>query len=255
MASYDLGIKRPMNAKNLINVTDPDAAVYRIFSKNRFLDLLASSRNGLVNPSKWEDPFENFFLRSQVVGPEGEKISMSSLAEDWYGQCWTCNNDTDAMWRIYSPEKRGIKVKTTVRKLFESFYDEGDIYASLKFFCGKVRYLTEPEITAFMNKVTFQEIAFGGQSTGFAELLCIKREAFQLENEVRLLFQDLDPKRGTAGVAQFDVNMVFDEIVIDPRLPNIDAAKIDAEIRAAGCILPISQSTLYRTPQFKIRLS
>ena len=246
-----------MNLNNLINITDTDVPVYRIFLKRRFLDLLASGKNGLVNPSKWEDPFENFFLRSQVAGPNGEKISMSSIAADWYGQCWTFNDDTDAMWRIYSHGKDGIKVKTTVRKLFESFYDDGDPFATLKFFLGKVSYHTEAEIALFMNRITFQDIAFGGQATTFAELLCIKREAFSHENEVRLLFQDTDPKRGNSGVAQFDlnVNTVFDHIVIDPRLSDVNAGTLVTEIKCAGCTLPIARSTLYRVPVFKIRLS
>lgn len=246
-----------MNAKNLLNVADYNAAIYRIFSKRYFLDLVASGRNGLVNPSKWEDPFENFFLRSSVTGPRGENISMNNLAADWYGQCWTYNDDTDAMWRIYSHGKDGIKVKTTVRKLVESFYDDGDRFASLKFFVGQVIYCTEADIAALMSNVTFQDIVFGGQADKFAELLCVKREAFEHEKEFRLLYQDIDPKRGAAGVALFDLdmNIVCDEIVLDPRLADPDAAAIEGEIKAAGCTLPISRSALYRVPTFKIRLS
>ena len=107
-----------------------------------------------------------------------------------------------------------------------------------------------------MSNVTFQDIAAGDQGNGFAELLCIKREAFHHEKEVRLLFQDLDPKRGAAGVAEFDLtaNDVFDDVVIDPRLPPANAAQLIEEIREAGCRLPISQSPLYRAPQFTIRL-
>jgi hypothetical protein len=246
-----------MDAKNLIDIADQDAPIYRIFSKCRFLDLIASGRNGLVNPCKWEDPFENFFLRASVTGPRGEIISMNNIATDWYGQCWTYNVDTDAMWRIYSYAKDGIKIKTTVRKLFESFYDDGDRCATLKFFCGQVSYLTEANIATLMSNVTFQDIAFGGQANKFAELLCMKREAFEHEKEVRLLFQDMDPKRGAAGVAMFDldINRVCDEVVLDPRLSNCEAAVIEKDIKAAGCILPISRSGLYRVPVFQIRLS
>lgn len=245
-----------MNEKNLLDVKDADAPIYRIFSKQRFLDILASGKNGLVNPSKWEDPFENFFLNSLVVGPRGERIHMQNLATDWYGQCWTYNEDTDAMWRIYSPCKDGVKVRTTVRKLFSSFYDDGDRFAELKFFCGNVSYYTETEITAFMGRVTFQDVAFGGQATKFAELLCVKREAFSHEREIRLLFQDMDPKRGAGGVVQFDfdTNAICGEVVLDPRLSDGDAATLEGEIRAAGCALPISQSPLYRVPNFTIRL-
>ena len=249
-----------MIEKNILGITDLDTPIYRIFSLHRFMDLLASRMNGLVNPSKWEDPFENFFLLSEIVAPRGERgerISMSKLAEDWYGQCWTFNADTDAMWRIYSRDKDGVRLRTTVRKLFHSFYDSADQLASLKFFCGRVSYYTEDQISALMRKLTFRDVALGGQGDKFAELLCIKREAFQHENEVRLLFQDTIPKRGTGGVVCFplDVNAVCDDVVVDPRLTDSEALAVERKIRTAGCVLPITKSPLYRAPSFTIRLA
>jgi hypothetical protein len=245
-----------MKSENLLIIPDTDARIYRIYPKHRFLELLRSGKNALVKPDLWNDPFENFFLRSAVLGPKGERIVISSLADDWYGQCWTLNEDTDAMWRIYSHDKDGIKVRTTIRKLFDSFYDENDKFARLKFLMGSVRYWKEAEIVDLMNKVSFYDIAFGGQATGFAELLCVKREAFEHEREVRLLFQDLAPKRSSGPVVLFDieVNKVFDEVVLDPRLSEAEAAAFSAEIVAAGCTLSISQSPLYRLPKFKLRL-
>jgi Protein of unknown function (DUF2971) len=203
-----------------------------------------------------DDPFENFFLSAAVIGPQGESISISSLARDWYGQCWTFKHDTDAMWRIYSSRKEGVKIRTTIRRLFEGFYDEADEYASLKFFCGSVLYFSEADIVCFMNRITFQDVSSGGQATKFAELLCVKREAFEHENEIRLLFQDLGPKRGSNGVALFDldINTVCDEVVLDPRLSDAEAAKSELKIKDAGCVLPVSQSSLYRAPKFTLRL-
>jgi hypothetical protein len=245
-----------MNTKNLLGIADADTPIYRIFSAQRFMNLVGSRQNGLVNPVKWDDPFENFFLRATVTTPAGERGSMETLASAWYGQCWTYNADTDAMWRIYSHDKDGIKVRTTVEKLFASFYDSSDHFASLKYFCGKVDYLTEAAITQFTGNITFQDVALGGRADKFARLLC-KREAFNHENEVRLLFQDLDPRRGVNGVTQFnfDVHMVCDEVVLDPRLTDQAAAALEAKIIAAGCTLPISRSNLYRSPSFTIRLA
>jgi hypothetical protein len=107
-----------------------------------------------------------------------------------------------------------------------------------------------------MGRTTFSDIAFGGQATGFARLLCIKREAFLHENEVRLLFQDLDPKRacGVAARFRFDVNKVCDEVVLDPRLDQAGFDALEAEIKSAGCTLPVSQSALYRAPKFNLAL-
>lgn len=243
---------------NLLDISDPQAFIYRIFPKHRFLNLLRDQKNGLVKPRLWDDPFENFFLRSEAVDPDGTRVSLDSLAEGWFGQCWTLNNDTDAMWRIYSPAPANdsIKVRTTIRKLFGSFYDTRDKLASLKFLMGKVQYLTEANITALVASTSFGDLALGGQATGFARLLCVKREAFAHEGEVRLLFQDVDGTHRADVAVQFDfdVNSICDEVVLDPRLPAKCVDTLTADIQAAGCTLPITQSTLYRVPKFTVNL-
>jgi len=243
---------------NLLDISDPSAPIYRILPKHRFMELLATRKNVLVRPRKWADPFENFFLRAVIEEADGTKVSLENIAEGWYGQCWTMNEDTDAMWRIYSPDPANdsIKIKTTVQKLFGSFYQTSDKFAPLKFLMGKVRYQTEQQITDLMDTATFTDIAIGGQSTGFARLLCVKREAFSHENEVRLLYQDVESSHTSDDLAffDFDLNVLCDEAVLDPRMKPTDAATLQAEIEAAGCTLPISQSPLYRAPVFKLRM-
>ncbi|WP_287183506.1 DUF2971 domain-containing protein [Mesorhizobium sp.] len=245
-----------MNSKNILDISDIDAPLYRVYSKRRFLELVSTGKNPLVKPRLWDDPFENFFLNSEISDPSGDNISIEGLAEDWHGQCWTLNEDTDAMWRIYSHDKDGIKVRTTIRKLFDSFYDDTETFASLKFLIGKVQYRKEAEIAAFMGSTSFSDIAFGGQAIGFARLLCVKREAFEHEREVRLLFQDTNPKRsdGKAVLFDFDVNAICDEVMVDPRLDDAQVSALTAEIQAAGCTLPVLQSPLYRVPKFTLRL-
>ncbi len=40
--------------------------IYRVFPRHRFFELFAERKNALVWPTKWDDPFENFVLRSPV---------------------------------------------------------------------------------------------------------------------------------------------------------------------------------------------
>ena len=51
-----------------------------------------------------------------------------------------------------------------------------------------------------------------------AALLCVKRDAFEHEDEVRLMFHDVAPDRGVDGVfhLQLDPHFMFDEAVLDP---------------------------------------
>jgi hypothetical protein len=111
----------PKLQDNGIDIDDWDAPIYRVYSMHRFKSLLNTKTNGLVHPSLWKDPFENFFLKCKAVASDGTFVSLESLSESWYGQCWTKNRDSDAMWRIYSPNKDGVRVSTTIRKLFVSF--------------------------------------------------------------------------------------------------------------------------------------
>lgn len=252
--------------RNLVGVSAPDLDeyVYRIYAVDRFKSLLASKEDAVVNPTKWDDPFENFFLeRTEVKDPAtGSTIPLKNLAADWYGQCWSTNEETDAMWRIYSPDpltRPGVKVRTTIRKIFDNIKLSGSPAPYLQFFIGKVKYCSENDIINLMSRLTFTDIAIGGQGDHFAELLCLKRTAFQHESEIRLLFQDVDlpSKRGGGGVYKYslDPNMLFDEVILDPRLSDLDANKLQSDLVGAGCSLPIRRSDLYQVPRFIIPAS
>src|SRR5215216_2812468 len=241
------------NDRNLIRIDDLNQPIFRTYSKKWLLPILCTGKDALRNPSTWDDPFENFFLkRTRVEIGSGQFADLENLARDWYGQCWTTNCDTDAMWRIYSANKEGIQVKTTVGKLFDNLKRVPSMAPYLQFFVGRVAYMREAEITAMMGKLTFTDIALGGQADGFADLLCIKREAFQHESEFRILFHDTDqPGRGSNATFLYplDANVVFEEVVLDPRLENNAAAMLEGELRTAGCRIPIRRSNLYATPK------
>ncbi|MGO9744389.1 MAG: hypothetical protein ACLPN5_23280 [Roseiarcus sp.] len=251
--------------RNLIGLDDADLGrpIYRIYPLDRFKTLLTAKQDAVVNPTKWQDPFEDFFLEwTEVVDDvTGTTIPLRNLTGDWYGQCWSFNSDTDAMWRIYSPDPIkavGVKVRTTIRKLFENLKMAGSPAAYLQFFVGRVEYLTEDQIKSMMGGLTFTDVAIGGQGDHFARLLCMKRTAFQHEAEVRLMFQDIDfpgqPKRGVGGVFSYplDPAIVFEEAVLDPRLKDPDVTRISGQLLAARCTLPISRSPLYEAPHFVI---
>src|SRR5665213_451263 len=97
-----------------------DLPIYRIYRLDRFEQLLKTNTDVLVNPSRWADPFENFFLSRTAVQDISGSIRLENLASDWYGQCWSFYEETDAMWRIYSPttqriEHTGVTVKSSIR--------------------------------------------------------------------------------------------------------------------------------------------
>lgn len=243
---------------NVLDISDLDQKIYRIFSISRFKEIMTNRELVLVNPQKWDDPFENFFLRANAVDELGDVVSLGNLARKWYGQCWTLNAESDAMWRIYSCRKDGVRVSTTVRKLFSVLWCLNDPFARLRFFIGKVSYQPRTEIEEFMAKHSFLDISIGGQNDKFAKLLCTKRLEFTHEAEVRLLANDTDGLKGDRyGCYRipFDYATVFDDVCLDPRLEEKDYLEIEKGLRDLGCPLQISQSELYTVKFAAIKLS
>lgn len=221
------------------------------------MKLLLTAEHVLVRPPCWDDPFENFFLGAEFLTELGEKVSVAGLRDRWYGQCWTFKRDSDAMWRIYSPDKCGIRIQTTVGKLFSSYYATSDKFAALKYFMGAVEYRPREGIEEFVQKTTFEELAFGGNNLGFANTLLLKRSEFDHENEMRLLFYDAEGQFRGVDLLKIQCRNTdwIEEIGIDPRLDAQSFEAVAQEIRKAGCKVPIVQSDLYQISPLTIRVS
>lgn len=69
-----------------------DAHVYRIIEPKRLYELFESKEGVLVHPSCWDDPYENFILRSKVRDKTGQ-VKAYTYHEKMYGQCWTLNTN------------------------------------------------------------------------------------------------------------------------------------------------------------------
>ncbi len=84
---------------------DRDKSLFRIIPFDSLLQMLNERKNTLVNTSKWEDVYENFMLKENFV-VNGKTYTIADLSNKYFGQCWTTKASSDAMWRIYSPDKK-----------------------------------------------------------------------------------------------------------------------------------------------------
>lgn len=94
--------------------------IYRLFPFDRFIDLLRTSSIALVKPKLWEDPYENLMNRELVERNTGRKFSIPHYSNDLFCQCWSLCYESDAMWRIYSSDKRGVLVTANAATLFNT---------------------------------------------------------------------------------------------------------------------------------------
>jgi len=239
-----------MDDGNYLNIsaTFRDKFVYRFVSIERLLQLFENRQNVLVKPRLWDDPFENFILRSQVRLPIG-KLATFGYHDQFYGQCWTLHKSSDAMWRIYSPVTGAVRIRSTVRRLAEGLGQSLGDKADAEAFIGRVQYLSSRRLIAYAKNVLRGDRI---QSTRtFAETLLVKRLAFKHEREVRLLrFQSCqDLVRDDVFAYSVDPHAFVGQIMIDPRLSKKDASNLMAKIIAkTGYRGEMKRSLLYATP-------
>lgn len=221
--------------------------IYRVFPRNRFFELFGKRQNALVWPTKWEDPFENFILRSPVQRSNGE-IGDIAFHDDVYGQCWTLHKASDAMWRIYSPGKDAVRVRTTVGRLLDSLCSANKGMENDSCFIGRVTYPNEAGLRKFARTVFKDDLS----ARSVANSLLVKRSAFEHEKEVRLVYFESGSTVHKNGVYKYplDPHQVFDQVMIDPRMTYKDYRSFKDEIVAKTGFdeKRIKRSLLYKPP-------
>ncbi len=253
-------------ALNYIDVS-PETQLFRIFTFKRLKESIHDNRLTLVRPSCWKDPYENFILNSTGRISDGTNISFAPVRDLFYGQCWSMRHECDGLWKAFSSQDTGVKVSAKARKLMHYFYDTTNPFHSLSYFMGLVRYLPDSEIHAYFERKLDWLFRDGGQSLSLLSTLLIKREAFDYEQEVRLLFRlpnsdeiDLstidNPWNPNSCLFhfRFDPNAVFEEIVFSPMVDIDKYRAYETDLRTAGYTGPIRRSNLYDKPQFVAKI-
>jgi hypothetical protein len=252
-----------MQNENLIFLSeeDLDKSIYRIFSFARLREIFETRQVTLVKPKLWDDPFENFILNSTGVLPDGREFQ-NGFRDSFYGQCWSLTKESDAMWRIYSPDKNGVKIKSTVRKLFTPLFQAEGVHRNingnqynLSSFVGRVKYQGTKKLLNMLNdKERMSNKIFDQSGWGQASSFYFKRWAFRHENEVRIMYNK--HQRHSDNLFKFDINPIelIDEIVFDPRMRLDEYQHCKSEIRSWGYNKNIIQSGLYKIKEFRIQL-
>jgi hypothetical protein len=182
-----------MEESNYIDIAElmKPRYIYRVIPVSRLFEIFENKQNVLVKPKKWDDPFENFILRSRIKLKNG-KIAEFGFHDQFYGQCWTLHSASDAIWRIYSPKKDkspklspAVRIRTTIEKLATSLsWALGDT-AQIQAYIGKVSYLPEKRLIAYANS-WFKGTGFLNSRVS-AQTLLVKRPAFRHEREIMML--------------------------------------------------------------------
>ena len=234
-----------------------DTPINQVFSMDKFLISLNQNSLHLIKPRLWDDPFEGFLL-NQVFWSKIEKGMYYEFEdlyrERFYGQCWTLKSESDFLWRIYAPNKDGIMVKSSIRRVFDNFQNMpgGNMYF------GKVKYLTQSQIEDKFSSIDSQQ----DYENLIIESLLLKRTEFIEEQELRLLYysENSAHKDSTPIGLGYDKNVkkigdvLFDEILLDPRIDRVRFDYLRKIIQDLGFNGKIERSTLYDKPIVKIEI-
>jgi hypothetical protein len=159
------------------------------------------------------------------------------------------------MWRIYSSDKCGVKVQTTIRKLLASLTDATE-NAKRYFgeaYIGKVRYLDDQHLRSRLQDRFWLEAESADHHSQAASLL-FKRSEFEHEEEIRLIYLNHDATYlDNLFHYPIDPAALFDEIQFDPRISDelfeVFQYFLCSKLQYAK---PVTKSTLYQVPDLTV---
>ena len=171
-----------------MTIESEDKALYRIIPFDSLLKMLNEKTNTLIPIKYWDDVYENFILKEDCVR-NGNSISIKRASDCFYGQCWTRKESSDAMWRIYSSDRKSVRIKTRIGKLNNVIpQDENEDYYVL----GRVNYYPQSKIEGDLKTIgPITEDQFCGL---ILQSLFVKRNSFSHESEYRLVYLERNPR-------------------------------------------------------------
>ena len=232
--------------------------IYRYFPLKYIKQLLEKQVLFFSNVLNWEDPYENFLFKQNVVTETGTPFRMNRSCPVYFGQCWTTLSESDAMWRIYSVKMNdlkldvkklndvAIKIKVESESLENCIRDKFHFLKGYEVKCGSVNYTESEEILDAVKHAYHME--FSNIQSMFLSSLFIKREAFKHEHEYRFVVQIPRNDQRSKGIGieiPFDTANIY-EFVVDPRISDSLYEQIKISLHRLGIdYRRIAKSKLY----------
>lgn len=212
---------------------------YHIIRRNFAENFLKDGHLYLRNPSKWDDPFEEYWYKLFTKNNPVSRFSM-------YGFCMSDEYRSDALWRIYSPEKDGVRIKINLRKFCEAVLDADNFNGRL--FVGHVEYLSDSKLVKLAEDIRSENHR---GLTNTIRPWYTKRTAFTHEKEVRLIYLSSEPQVDGCTLRLPNHMNFVETLLIEPRMPEKDASSYKRDLKAWSKLeeSKINQSRLYKLPE------
>ena len=227
--------------------------LWKYFRLERFLSTLAESRLYFASANQFIDPFEGAVAVQLDVPPSDPRYARMESAEHAFFQlkrltkisCWhRATYESDAMWKLYAGEHKGIAICTTpdrMRAAFKPFrlkpgYGVEDLWGS------PVQYFDLTRIrmrgVAMLNRFFF------------------KHRAFEWEREYRLaisvrMAEEFGVRVPEHGIlVDVDLPVLIERIVLGWTTTEFERATVAQYVAAAGLSDRLALSTLLGKPRY-----
>ena len=257
-------------SQNVLYGLELDTPVYKYMPLKYVKALIHNHTLRIDSVSRWEDSYENWFLKEKIQLENGEIGTAENLIPGVFGQCWSRKEESDAMWRIYSAIKKNhgdekvpfeylqnsaVRIKTTAKKIYDAIYLEDKDMASV--YIGCVNYLSQEDFDNLVDSLTpLSPLAL---NEVFRNSYFFKRDSFAHEEEIRPII--IVPNVGDDKFGMECLNYTIEpdsfveELVADPRLSEEEYQYVLEQLLEAGARPEcISQSKLYKFKQTTIQL-
>lgn len=224
-------------------------------------------KEDLKNPENCRDKNKHFISKEIE---QSVKDSFDFFRKHTAANCWFKGDESAAMWKLYSSELTGVALKTTFKRLHDSFlYDINKlVFSEVTYISDSNDYLNSFNRIFNANKEKEENLDIAGLTGKIIEKAInpyfLKRNCFSAEKEVRAIIQkpvhhyDMtqDEIRSiwAEEVGEYipvDVETLIDEVYVSPKAPEWFKNQVKSVLNQYGYFNLTSRvikSDLYRNP-------
>ncbi|HLP69654.1 MAG TPA: DUF2971 domain-containing protein [Rhizobium sp.] len=227
--------------------------LWKYFRFERFLSTLAESRLYFASANQFIDPFEGAVaVQLNVPPPDPRYAEMESVEHAFFQlkrltkiSCWhRADYESDAMWKLYAGEHKGIAICTTpdrMRAAFKPFRLKPE-YGVEDLWGGPVQYVD-------LTRVRMRRLAM-------LDRFFFKHKAFEWEREYRLaisvrMAEEFGVRVPEHGIfVDVDLPTLIERIVLGSTTTEAERATVAQHVAAAGLSDRLELSTLLGHPRY-----
>ena len=221
-----------------------NAIIWRYMDFEKFWSLVAEKilYFSSIDTLKREDPYEGSYYASEffndIDSSEAKHVVglVNQCGPPMTVNCWHLSeNESMAMWRMYTKDGKGIAIQSTVGGLKKALRSNGE-----EILIGKIKYTDDP--IEHPTDWTLDKFS----------CITTKRTCYDFEKELRVFVWDADDNRRTQDGSlklPVEVDVLIDRILLAPTSDEM-RPKVRALLADYRVDIPIAVSSLLTNPKY-----